>query len=173
MNRRAFLSERWRQRSPRRSSSGRSRRGKCNASATSLLVGAPLPVIWRTHSSQGLREVGYVIGRDVVVEYRHAENRYERLPSIVRELMDAKVDVVVAATNPRIIAARAATAEIPIVMVRAADPIGAASSRAWRDRAGTSPGFPSRPGAFEARAWITSAEGHGSMLEEDAASTTE
>ena len=62
---------------------------------------------------QGLRELGYVDGRNIVIEYR----------SDAADLVRLKVDVLVASTNPRAVAAKSATATIPIVMVNVADPV--------------------------------------------------
>jgi putative ABC transport system substrate-binding protein len=75
--------------------------------------------------SQGLRELGRVEGRDVVLEYRWAEGRPERFPDLAGELARAGVDVIVASSIAAAEAARKATATIPIVMVNAADPVGA------------------------------------------------
>jgi putative ABC transport system substrate-binding protein len=72
----------------------------------------------------GLRELGLVDGKNILIEYRWAEGQYERLPRLVGELVQMKVDVIVASTAPAIRAAQQGTATIPIVMVRNADPIG-------------------------------------------------
>ena len=75
---------------------------------------------------QGLREVGYVEGQNVVVEYHSVEGQSGRLPGVVTDLIDRKVAVIVAVggTDPAI-AAKAATTTIPIVFISAADPLGA------------------------------------------------
>ena len=65
---------------------------------------------------QGLRELGYIDGQNIVVEYRFAEGRYERLPGFVDELLRLNVAVIVAATTPAIQAAQRATRRVPIVM---------------------------------------------------------
>jgi len=72
---------------------------------------------------QGLSELGYVDGQTIVVEFRSAEGRIERIPELVSELIGLNVDVFVAASSPVALAAKKATATIPIVMV-AADPVG-------------------------------------------------
>ena len=72
----------------------------------------------------GLRELGLVEGRNIVIEYRGAEGNYERLPGLAAELVRMKVDVIVAASPPAIRAAQQATTTIPIVMVRSPDPVG-------------------------------------------------
>jgi putative tryptophan/tyrosine transport system substrate-binding protein len=73
---------------------------------------------------QGLRETGYIEGQNVAIEYRSAEGHYERLPALVAELIDHRVDVIFAAggTDPAK-AAKAATNRIPIVFISAADPV--------------------------------------------------
>lgn len=72
---------------------------------------------------QGLSELGYIDGQTIVVEFRSAEGRSERIPGLVSELVSLKVDVLVAASSPGALAAKKATGTIPIVMV-ATDPIG-------------------------------------------------
>ena len=73
----------------------------------------------------GLRDLGYVEGRNIAIEYRWAEGKYERLPGLAAELVQLKVDVIVAAATPAVQAARQATTTIPIVMVATVDPVGA------------------------------------------------
>ena len=73
---------------------------------------------------QGLRELGYVEGKNFVIESRWAEGKYERLPGLAAELVRLKVDLIVATATPAILAARDATSTIPIVFVLAADPVG-------------------------------------------------
>jgi putative ABC transport system substrate-binding protein len=73
---------------------------------------------------QGLRELGYVEGHNIVVEYRYAEEKFARLPDLAAELVDLKVDVIVAAGGSRAVqAAQNATRTIPIVMTGLADPV--------------------------------------------------
>lgn len=72
----------------------------------------------------GLRELGYVDGRNVAIEWRGAEGHVSRFPALAAELVQRNVDVIVAAVDPAIQAARAASATIPIVMVNASDPVG-------------------------------------------------
>ncbi|HKX04516.1 MAG TPA: ABC transporter substrate-binding protein [Methylomirabilota bacterium] len=73
---------------------------------------------------QGLRNAGYVEGRDVVIEWRSAAGDYTRLPPLATELVGHRVDVIVADTTQATEAARAATSTIPIVMAIVADPVG-------------------------------------------------
>lgn len=73
---------------------------------------------------EGLRDLGYVEGRDLVFEQRYAGGRMERLPELAAELVRLRVDVIVTGTNLHVAAVRQATATIPIVMVFAEDPVG-------------------------------------------------
>jgi len=75
--------------------------------------------------SEGLRELGYVEGRNVVFERRFAEGRQERLPALAAELVRLKVDILVTGSNPVIAAVKQATATIPVVMAVSRDPVGA------------------------------------------------
>ena len=72
---------------------------------------------------QGLRDLGYVEGRNIAIEYRWAEGKVERLPAFAVELLGLKVDVIVAVSTPDALAARKATRTIPIVFVTAGDPV--------------------------------------------------
>jgi len=71
---------------------------------------------------QGLQGLGYVVGRNVVIEYRDPEGKYERLPLLAAELVALKVDVIVCSGTPMALAAKQATRTIPIVFV-AVDPV--------------------------------------------------
>jgi putative ABC transport system substrate-binding protein len=73
---------------------------------------------------QRLRELGYTEGQHLVIETRHAAMRPALLPDLAANLVLSKVDVIVAAGDPAIYAARHATSTIPIVMVAGADPVG-------------------------------------------------
>jgi putative tryptophan/tyrosine transport system substrate-binding protein len=73
---------------------------------------------------QGLRDLGYVEGRNVVIEYRDAEGKLERLPALAAELVVLKVDVIVAPGTPQALAAKQATRTLPIVFAVAGDPVG-------------------------------------------------
>ena len=75
--------------------------------------------------SDGLRELGYVEGRNVVFEKRFAEGRQERLPPLAAELIQLKVDVLVTGSNQVIAAVKRATRTIPVVMAVSRDPVGA------------------------------------------------
>ena len=72
----------------------------------------------------GLRDLGYVDGQNVIVEWRLAEGRFDRLPELAAELVRLNVDVIVAPGPPYVNAARDATATIPIVFALVPDPVG-------------------------------------------------
>ena len=73
---------------------------------------------------EGLRELGWVEGQNIVIESRFAEGRFDRLPDLAAELVRLKVDVIAAATALPVMAAKNATTTIPIVMLTVADPVG-------------------------------------------------
>jgi len=73
---------------------------------------------------QGLRELGYIEGKSIHIEYRFAEGKAERLPELARELVLLKVDAIFTAGTPAIFALREATKTIPIVFFSTSDPIG-------------------------------------------------
>ena len=72
----------------------------------------------------GLRELGYVEGKNLQLEVRWGEGKLERLATLADELVQAKVEVIVAATSPSVVAARQATQTLPIVMPVSSDPVG-------------------------------------------------
>jgi putative tryptophan/tyrosine transport system substrate-binding protein len=73
---------------------------------------------------QGLRELGYVEGKNIVVEYRHAEGKFDRLPALAAELVRLKVDIIVTSGPQTTGPAKRASSTIPIVMAQDPDPIG-------------------------------------------------
>ena len=72
---------------------------------------------------QGLAEQGYVEGRNVIIDYRHADNQYDRLAALAAEFVRRQVTVIVALTSPPALAAKAATTTIPIVFMIPDDPV--------------------------------------------------
>jgi putative ABC transport system substrate-binding protein len=88
--------------------------GNSSAALESELVGA---------FRQGLRDLNYVEGQNLVIEYRWAEGRYDRFPALVAEAVHLKVDVIVTTGTPAALAAKEGTRTIPIVMAAIGDPI--------------------------------------------------
>jgi putative ABC transport system substrate-binding protein len=74
---------------------------------------------------QGLRELGYIEGQNIAVEYRFANGQIKRYPALAAELVRVNVDVIVAPATPQALAAKQATSSIPIVFVLVADAVGA------------------------------------------------
>jgi len=72
----------------------------------------------------GLRDLGYVEGQNILIEYRWAEGKYERFPALIAELIASKVDVIVTAGTPATQAYQRARVSIPLVMVAVGDPVG-------------------------------------------------
>jgi len=73
---------------------------------------------------QGLRELGYVEGKNIVIEWRSAEGKFDRLPALAAELVRLKVDIIVTGGGATIRAVKEATTAIPIVMAQEGDPVG-------------------------------------------------
>jgi putative ABC transport system substrate-binding protein len=90
-----------------------------------LLVATAETVAPLVHAlTEGLRDLGYVEGRNVVFERRYADGRLERLPDLAAELVRLRVDVIVTGSNIHVAAVQRATATIPIVFVAVGDPVG-------------------------------------------------
>ena len=73
---------------------------------------------------QGLRELGYVEGKNIVIEWRHHEGKLDRLPVLAAELVRLKVDIIITVGPPAARAAKEATVTTPIVMMQVGDPVG-------------------------------------------------
>jgi len=73
----------------------------------------------------GMRDLGYVEGKNLVIEWRFADGSYERLPGMAAELVQSNVNVIMALGPPAVVAAQKATATIPIVIVTSIDPVDA------------------------------------------------
>ena len=89
-----------------------------------LLVGLSPESKAAQHFRRGLRDAGYIDGRNVVIEWRYAKGDYERVPSFVEEFVRSKVDVMVMDSTVGTEAAKRATSTIPIVMALVLDPVG-------------------------------------------------
>ena len=72
----------------------------------------------------GLRDLGYVEGQNILIEYQWAEGKYERFPALIAELIALKVDVIVTAGTPASLAVKKATTSVPLVMIAVGDPVG-------------------------------------------------
>jgi putative ABC transport system substrate-binding protein len=90
-----------------------------------LFYGSPGPSREIDAFRQGLRELGYIEGQSIALEYRFASGQVERYPELAAELVRLKVDVIVAPATPQALAAKQATSSIPIVFVLVADAVGA------------------------------------------------
>src|SRR5687767_6150898 len=91
-----------------------------------LFPGSPFyaePLMGAFH--QGLRDHGYIDGKNIAIEYRYSEGKHERLPELAAELIRLNVAVIVVSSTPAIQAVKNATKTIPIVMAAAADPVAA------------------------------------------------
>jgi len=95
-----------------------------NVPRIALLHPGPRPQLDYEVFRQALRDLGYVEGRNIVIEERLADGKAERLRSLAVELVRLKVDVIITNSTPAIRAAKEATSTIPIVMTGSADPVG-------------------------------------------------
>ena len=95
---------------------------------------------------QGMRELGYVEGKNLVIEWRSAEGNIERLPGLATELVNLKVDVIVAAGTAATRAAQKATTTIPIVMGGVGDPVGSGLVKSLARPAGNITGLANMTG---------------------------
>src|SRR6266550_158499 len=73
---------------------------------------------------QGLHELGYIEGKNILIEYRYADGKTDRVPALAGELVRIKVDIIVTGGAPATLSAKDATRTIPIVMASDADPVG-------------------------------------------------
>ena len=89
---------------------------------------------------QELGKLGWIEGKNIVIEYRFAEQKNERLPELAADLVRLKVDLIVVDAGPSALAAKGATSAIPIVMTNVGDPVGFGWLPAWRGREAMLPG---------------------------------
>lgn len=95
------------------------RLGFLTSNVQSLNIDDPDELIFR----QALRDLGYIEGQNLIIEWRQADGHNERLPQLVAELVAVRVDVIVVSASPAAIAASAGTQTIPIVFVNVNDPV--------------------------------------------------
>jgi len=88
-----------------------------------FLWGLPPVAEWTAALDQGLAELGWISGRNIVIEHRSADGHFDRLPALAAELIGLKVSLIIALSAPETAAARKATETIPIVFVVHGDPI--------------------------------------------------
>ena len=73
---------------------------------------------------EGLRSFGYIEGKNISIEWRWAEGRYEKFPALISELIVSKCDIIVTAGTPASLSVKKATSTIPLVMIAVGDPVG-------------------------------------------------
>ena len=86
---------------------------------------------------QGLHDLGYIEGKNIIIEYRYAEERLEQLSALAGEFVRLKVEMIVADTTLSARAARKVTSTIPIVFLSGSDPTQLDLRRVWLDQAAT------------------------------------
>ncbi len=100
---------------------------------------------------QRLRELGYVEGQSIALEYRSADGRYERLPALAAELVGLKVDAIVTWSTPATLAAKHATSTIPVVFTAVADPLLSGLVTSFARPAGNITGVTHYPSELDAK----------------------
>ena len=98
-----------------------------------------------------MSELGYVEGRNLTIEWRFANGEYERLPGMATELVQLKVDAIMALGPPGVIAAKNATTTIPIIMVVSVDPVGAGLVKSLAQPGGNITGLSNLAGDLSAK----------------------
>src|SRR5262249_39768990 len=86
---------------------------------------SPGPLAYHGEFQRGLPEIGYVDGRNIVIEYRFSDWSFDRLGALAAELVQLNVDVIVSVVTQASLAAKHATGTIPIIIVSVGDPVGA------------------------------------------------
>ena len=92
---------------------------------------------------EGLRDLGYIEGKNLIIEYRFGDGNYDRLPNLAAQLVHLNVDVLVTFAAPGTQAAKSATSTIPIVMAVTADAVGTGLIASLAHPGGVSPERPS------------------------------
>jgi putative ABC transport system substrate-binding protein len=111
-------------------------RGQQTMPVIGFLGGAETPSETLAPFRKGLSEIGYVEGRNVAIEFRSAEGKYDRLPMLVAELIQRQVSLIyVSGSTPAALAAKTATTKIPIVFTNGGDPVDSEISQVWHDGA--------------------------------------
>ena len=118
-----------------------------------LVLGTPEPEPFLKALRDGLRDIGYIEGRNIRLDIRTAEGKSDLLPVKAAELVRLKVDIIVTFQTPPSTAAKLATSEIPIVMAGRAIRLGPVSSPALLGRAETSQDCRLGPRKWQARSW--------------------
>ena len=95
---------------------------------------------------QGLQELGYIEGQNIIIEVRYAAGKADRLPDLAAELVRLKVDVIVAVGTPDALVAKKATQTIPIITVASGDPVGSGLVASLARPGGNVTGLSSSPG---------------------------
>ena len=116
------------------------------ASLASTAVAAQLEAF-----REQMRELGYVEGQNITIEYRWAEGQFERIPGFAAELVRAGVDVIVATNIVSVLPARRATTTIPIVMIGVADPVGQGVAVSLARPGGNATGLSSQSNELDAK----------------------
>jgi len=92
---------------------------------------------------EGLRDLGYVEGRNITIDYRWAEGNYERFPDLIGQLIALKVEVIVTAGTPATLAVKRARTSVPLVMIAVGDPVGTGIVPSLREPGGNITGLTS------------------------------
>jgi putative tryptophan/tyrosine transport system substrate-binding protein len=90
---------------------------------------SPGPLNYYDEFRRELRELGYVEGQNIVIDYRFANGKFDRLPELAAELVQLNVDIIVSVVTQASLAAKNATRTIPIVIVSVGDPVGVRARR--------------------------------------------
>jgi putative ABC transport system substrate-binding protein len=83
-----------------------------------------------------LKSLGYSEGRDIVIDIRWAENKLERLPALIQDLLSYKPSIIVTSGTPGVVACQQATSTVPIVFAAAGDPVGQGFIKSYRQPGG-------------------------------------